>query len=141
MIVQSSGRAAKSFFVFIYQPIPRMGFFHLPCIAFKALLCVSSPPATISFKCLSSAFITSSAVFPWNATSHGPPICLQVIVFMFHEPPFRVYPLLGDGRKLIPHDDSADKRHTRPQERCCQHPASGSLNTKCVSGLSGDWPF
>src|SRR3981081_3096463 len=59
-----------------------MGCFHLPCIIFKAGSCVSSPPATISFKCLSSAFITSSAVFPWKATSHGPPICLHVIVFI-----------------------------------------------------------
>src|SRR2546422_11122823 len=100
MTDQSSGRAAKSFFVFRYHPIPRMGFFHLPCISFKAPLCVSSPMATISFKCLSSAFITSSAVFPWNATSHGPPICLHVMVFMFHAPPFRVYPLLGDSRKI-----------------------------------------
>jgi len=79
---QSSGRAAKAFLVFIYHPIPDMGFFHLSCMLFRALLCVSSPPATISFKWLSSAFITSSAVFPWNGTSHGPPICLQVIVFI-----------------------------------------------------------
>src|SRR6266568_3799992 len=96
---QSSGRAAKAFFVFIYHPIPAMGFFHRPFIIFKALSCVSSPLATISLRCLSSAFMTSSAVFPWNEASHGPLICLQVIVFIFHEPPFRVYPLLGDGRK------------------------------------------
>src|SRR5712692_1514157 len=80
---QSSGRAAKDLLVFIYHPIPFMGFFHLPCIAFKALLCISSPPATISLRWLSSALITASAVFPWNATSHGPPICLHVIVFIF----------------------------------------------------------
>src|SRR6266849_9775529 len=82
MTDQSSGRAAKAFFVFIYHPIPDMGFFHLSFIIFKALLCFSSPLATISFKWLSSAFITSSAVFPWNVTSHGPPICLHVIVFI-----------------------------------------------------------
>src|ERR1700686_1969684 len=81
MTDHSSGRAAKVFFVFIYPPIPAMGFFHLPFIIFKALWCVSSPPATISFKCLSSALITSSAVLPWNGVSHGPPICLHVIVF------------------------------------------------------------
>ena len=72
----------KAFFVFIYHPIPDMGFFHLPCMLFRASLCVSSPLATISFKCLSCAFITSSAVFPWNGASHGPPICLHVIVFI-----------------------------------------------------------
>src|SRR6266851_9651962 len=82
MTDQSSGRAAKAFFVFIYHPIPDMGFFHLPFIIFKALLCVSSPLATTSFKWLSSAFMTSSAVFPWNGASHGPPICLHVIVFI-----------------------------------------------------------
>jgi hypothetical protein len=49
---------------------------------FRALLCVSSPLATISFKWRSSAFITSSALFPWNGASHGPPICLHVIVFI-----------------------------------------------------------
>jgi hypothetical protein len=26
--------------------------------------------------------MTSSAVFPWNGASHGPPICLHVMVFM-----------------------------------------------------------
>src|SRR5229473_5665034 len=82
MTDQSSGRAAKAFFVFIYHPIPAMGFFHLSFIIFKALLCVSSPLATTSFKWRSSAFITSSAVFPWNGASHGPPICLHVIVFI-----------------------------------------------------------
>src|ERR1700716_2246162 len=82
MTDQSSGRAAKAFFVFIYHPMPDMGFFHLPCMLFRAPLCVSSPPATISFRWLSSAFITSSAVLAWNAVSHGPPICLQVIVFI-----------------------------------------------------------
>src|SRR5258705_8907794 len=91
MTCQSMGRAAKSFFVFIYHPIPFMGFFHLPCISFKALWCVSSPPATTSFKCLSCAFMTSSAVFPWNAVSQGPPICLHVIVFI-NITPFVHYP-------------------------------------------------
>jgi len=64
MTDQSSGRAAKAFLVFIYHLIPDTGFLHLPCMLFRALLCVSSPFATISFKCLSSALITSSAVFP-----------------------------------------------------------------------------
>src|ERR1035437_2759251 len=37
--------------------------------------------------------MTSSAVFPWNGASHGPPICLHVIVFIYHllvvlSPPF-----------------------------------------------------
>jgi len=49
----------------------------------RALLCVSSPAATISIKWLSCAFMTSSAVFPRNGVSHGPPICLHVIVFTF----------------------------------------------------------
>jgi hypothetical protein len=79
---QSSGRAAKSRLVFLYHAIPDTGFFHLPFISFKALSCVSSPPATISFKCVSCAFITSSAVFPRSGKSHGPPNCLHVIVFM-----------------------------------------------------------
>jgi len=81
MTDQSSGREAKAFLVFIYHLIPDTGFFHLPCILFRALLCVSSPLATISFRWLSSAFITSSAVVPWNGASQGPPICLHVIVF------------------------------------------------------------
>src|ERR1035438_8606326 len=72
-----------AFFVFIYHPIPDTGCFHLSCMLFRALLCVSSPPATISFKWLSSALITSSALSPWNGASHGPPICLHVIVFIF----------------------------------------------------------
>lgn len=50
---QSLGRAAKDFLVLRYQPIPEMGFFHLPCMSFRALWCVPSPPATISFRCLS----------------------------------------------------------------------------------------
>jgi hypothetical protein len=83
MTDQSSGRAAKSFFVFLYHPIPDTGCFHLSCMLFRALLCVSSPFATISFRWLSCAFITSSALFPWNGASHGPPICLHVIVFIF----------------------------------------------------------
>jgi hypothetical protein len=82
LIDQSSARAAKSRLAFLYHPIPAMGCFHLPFIAFKALLCVSSPPATISFRCLSCSFITSSAVLPWSKKSHGPPNCLHVIVFM-----------------------------------------------------------
>jgi hypothetical protein len=82
MTDQSSGRAAKSRLVFLYHPIPEMGFFHRPFISFKALWCASSPPATISFRWLSCAFITSSAVFPWSGRSHGPPKCLHVIVFI-----------------------------------------------------------
>ena len=83
MTDQSSGRAAKSFFVFLYHPIPDTGCFHLSCMLLRALLCVSSPLATISFRWLSWAFMTSSALFPWNGAPHGPPICLQVIVFIF----------------------------------------------------------
>jgi len=40
MTDQSSGRAAKSLFTFLYHAIPDMGCFHLPFIAFKALSCV-----------------------------------------------------------------------------------------------------
>jgi hypothetical protein len=83
MTGQSSGRSAKSFFVFLYHFIPDTGCLHLSCMLFRALLCDSSPFATISFKWLSCAFITSSAVFPQNGASHGPPICLHVIVFKF----------------------------------------------------------
>lgn len=79
---QSSGRAAKLRLVFLYHPIPDMGFFHRPFMSFKALSCASSPLVTISFRCLSCAFITSSAVFPWSVKSHGPPSCLHVIVFI-----------------------------------------------------------
>src|SRR2546428_381842 len=79
---QSSGSAAKSRLAFLYHPIPDMGFFHLPFIAFKAPLCVSSPAATISFRCLSCALITSSAVLPRSGKSHGPPSCLHVISFI-----------------------------------------------------------
>src|ERR1019366_9892027 len=45
---QPSGKAAKSRLVFLYHPIPLMGFFHRPFISFKALSCVVSPLATIS---------------------------------------------------------------------------------------------
>ena len=87
---QSSGRAAKSRLAFRYHAIPDRGFFHLPCISREALLCVSSPLATISFRWLSCAFMTSFAVFPWCEKSHGPPNCLHVIVFIslasFHCP-------------------------------------------------------
>src|ERR1035438_9816898 len=83
MTDQSSERAAKAFLVFLYHPIPDTGCFHLSCMLFRASLCVSSPCATISFRWLSCAFITSSALFPWNGASHGPPICLHVIVFIF----------------------------------------------------------
>src|SRR5438270_11590837 len=79
---QSSGRAAKSRLAFRYHPIPDKGFFHLPCISLKAFLCVSSPPSTSSFRCLSCAFMTSLALLPWCAKSHGPPNCLHVIVFI-----------------------------------------------------------
>jgi hypothetical protein len=83
---QSSGRAAKSRLAFLYHPIPEMGCFHLPFISFKALSCVASPFATTSFRCLSCAFTTSSAVFPWCGNSHGPPNCLHVIVFTSRAP-------------------------------------------------------
>jgi len=79
---QSSGRAAKLRLVFLYQPIPEMGFFQRPFMSFKALSCASSPSATISFRCLSCALITSSAVFPWSVKSQGPPSCLHVIAFI-----------------------------------------------------------
>jgi hypothetical protein len=79
---QPSGSAAKSRLAFLYHPIPDMGRLHLPFISFKAPSCVVSPLATISFRCLSCAFMTSSAVFPWCGKSHGPPNCLQVIVFI-----------------------------------------------------------
>jgi hypothetical protein len=78
----SSGRAAKSRLVLRYHPIPEMGFLHLAFIAFKALSCVPSPPATASFRWRSWALITSSAVFPLSGKSHGPPTCLHVIVLI-----------------------------------------------------------
>ena len=59
---QSSGRAAKAFFVDLYQPMPEIGCFHLSCIFFRALSWVSSPPAVTSFRCLSCALMTSSAL-------------------------------------------------------------------------------
>ena len=81
-IDQSSGRARKSRLAFLYHAMPEMGCLHLPFISFKALLCVSSPLETISFKCLSCALMTSSAVSPRRGRSHGPPNCLHVIVFI-----------------------------------------------------------
>jgi len=50
----------------MYHFIPDTGCLHLSCMLFRALLCVSSPVATISFRWLSCALMTSSAVFPWN---------------------------------------------------------------------------
>ena len=82
MADQSSGRAAKSRFAFLYHPIPEIGFFHRPFMSFNALSCVLSPCSTASLRCLSCAFMTSSAVFPLSLKSHGPPICLHVIVFI-----------------------------------------------------------
>src|ERR1700733_7399958 len=79
---QSSGRAAKSRLAFLYPPIPATGCFHLPFISFRASLCASSPLETISFKCVSCAFMTSSAVSPCSSRSHGPPNSLHVIVFI-----------------------------------------------------------
>ncbi|HEY4896109.1 MAG TPA: hypothetical protein VII01_08460, partial [Solirubrobacteraceae bacterium] len=61
---QSSGRAAKSRLAFLYHPIPERGCFHLPFISFNAPSCVASPFATASFRCMSCAFMTSSAVVP-----------------------------------------------------------------------------
>ena len=118
MTDQSSGRAAKAFFVLLYHPIPDTGCFHLSCMLSRALLCVSSPPATISFRWLSCAFITSSALLPWNEASHGPPICLHVIVFILvsllrsESPGCRTVPL-GESRSLsapevVGHIDLAD---------------------------------
>src|SRR5260370_835000 len=79
---QSSGRAAKSRLVFLYHPIPDMGFLHRLFISFKALSCVASPFATVSLRCRSCALMTSSAVMPWSGKSHGPPNCLQVMVLI-----------------------------------------------------------
>src|ERR1017187_3326956 len=105
MTDQSSGRAAKSRLALLYHPIPAMGFFHLPFISFKALSCDSSPPATISFKWLSCPFITSSAVLPWSAKSHGPPNCLHVIVFIslasFHSVPRQLGRLETDEKSRL----------------------------------------
>lgn len=84
----SSGREANFRLVLLYHPIPEMGFFHRPFISFRALWCVSSPPATISFRWRSCAFMTLSAVVPWCAKSQGPPICLHVIDFMIARFPF-----------------------------------------------------
>jgi hypothetical protein len=95
---QSSGRAAKSRLVRLYHAIPDKGFFHLPCISFKAPLCVSSPLATISFRWLSSAFMTSLAVFPWSGKSHGPPNCLHVMVFIGPTSFHRIRPTPRTGR-------------------------------------------
>jgi hypothetical protein len=79
---QSSGRAPKSRLACLYHPIPEMGCFHRPFISFEAGWCSSSPPLAISLRWRSWAFMTSSAVAPWWAKSHGPPSCLHVIVFM-----------------------------------------------------------
>ena len=111
---QSSGRAAKSRFVFLYHAIPDKGCFHLPFIPFKALLCVSSPPATVSFRCLSCAFITSSAESPWSGKSHGPPNCLHVIVFIslpsFHRIRASLATNINDGTELRSVPNAVDQR-------------------------------
>src|SRR3989442_3812605 len=62
--------------------MPERGRFHRPFICFKAGSCVWSPLATVSFRCLSCALITASAVGPRCTKSHGPPNCLHVIVFI-----------------------------------------------------------
>src|SRR5436853_2803627 len=80
--VQSSGSSANLRLVALYHPIPEMGCLHLPFIALRASSWVWSPPATTSFRCLSCAFMTSSAVIPLLGRSQGPPSSLHVIVFI-----------------------------------------------------------
>src|SRR5580700_8527671 len=82
IVDQPSGKAAKSRLAFLYQPIPLMGFLQRPFISFKARSCVVSPFSTMSFRWRSCALMTSSAVMPWCARSHGPPNCWHVMVFM-----------------------------------------------------------
>lgn len=134
---QSSGRAAKSRLVFLYHAIPDKGFFHLPFIPFKALLCVSSPPATISFKCLSCAFITSSAAFPWSGKSHGPPNCLHVIVFISLASFHSIRPSVGtnanDGTEL----PIGSARACDPAFPGIEFEDRASINSKACPALRG----
>src|SRR4051794_40287370 len=62
--------------------MPERGCFQRPFIAARASPWVGSPPATMSFRCWSWALMISSADWPSRRRSHGPPSCLQVIVFM-----------------------------------------------------------
>src|SRR6478752_10228010 len=62
--------------------MPLIGCFQRPFMSLRAGSWAVSPAATASLRCWSWALITSSAVSPLNALSHGPPICLHVIVFM-----------------------------------------------------------
>ena len=78
---QLSGSSANAFFVRLYQPIPLTGCFQRPFMSLRAPSCAASPPATAALRCASWALMTSSAVAPSRARSHGPPSCLQVIVF------------------------------------------------------------
>jgi hypothetical protein len=103
---QSSERAAKSRLAFLYHPIPEMGCFHLLFISFRASSCVASPLATTSFRCLSCAFMTSFAVFPWCGKSHGPPSCLHVIVFMILAP-FHCYESPDGSAEIVDTDQVA----------------------------------
>ena len=68
---QSSARAPKSRLACLYHPIPEMGCFHRPFISFAAGRCSSSPPFAISLRWRSWAVMTSSAVAPRWAKSHG----------------------------------------------------------------------
>jgi hypothetical protein len=79
---QLSGRAAKSRLTERYQPSPETGRLQRPFIWSRAGPWAASPPATISLRCRSWAWMTSSAVRPRCGWSQGPPICLHVIVFI-----------------------------------------------------------
>src|SRR4051794_17814081 len=92
---QASGSPAKSRLTLRYHPSPAIGRFHLPFMSFRAGSCAPSPPSTISFKCLSWALITSSAVEPWSSKSHGPPSWRHVITFIGLVSPLFVVTCLG----------------------------------------------
>src|SRR5699024_3965993 len=79
---QSSGSAAKSAFASLYQPSDCLGCSQRYFISWRAWRWVSSPALTASLRCLSWAWMTSSAVSPRWPRSQGPPSCWQVMVFI-----------------------------------------------------------
>src|ERR1039458_10653352 len=80
--------------------------------------------------------MTSSAVFPWNAKSHGPPNCLHVIVFIrlasFHGMwPLqigrvkRMRDLVSASRRAVEHECMADGS-VQPLHHRSTHPSRAS---------------
>jgi len=109
--------------------MPAMGCLHLPFMDFRALLCVSSPAATTSCRCLSCALMTSSAVSPWSGRSQAHPTGWHVIVLIsftfFH-------PLVGSTRTSLRQCETSP--HPSRRRPCRSGPSSPIRPGRCGRG-------